>query len=334
MLTSLATSRPTTISVQTPQPNAKAIIDFLRNSTQKIEKQKPITNSLINSDDEIVSKIITIKTKITSSLTTTTSTTTETTTTSTKTSSSTTVTTNTSTTTSSSTTTTTTSSSTTTTTTSSSTTTTTTSSSTTTKTTFISSIKIKTSESTNSISTPSQTITVTKNTYTTTNRPTEFITKAFEITQSTPKISTTNIKASTSRTASNLRITTISFIRTIKRKNSKSDETKPKKYLVNDTSTTPSNLLEKKNLEPTSKVVTTIKLNPIRPTPRGLVDMTYLHDPLFSEPCNFNNCKLGKCLSNNTCECVYPAVGQYCDQIDECSVLNCKNVRINLNNLT
>jgi len=75
-----------------------------------------------------------------------------------------------------------------------------------------------------------------------------------------------------------------------------------------------------------STIASTIKLNPIRPTPRGLVDITYVHDPMIREPCNFNNCKLGKCLFNNTCECVYPAVGQYCDQIDECSMLNCKNV--------
>ena len=60
-------------------------------------------------------------------------------------------------------------------------------------------------------------------------------------------------------------------------------------------------------------------------TARGLVDMSnnYYDN---NEPCNFNNCKLGKCLLNDTCECVYPAVGVFCDQIDECSVLNCINV--------
>ncbi len=62
-------------------------------------------------------------------------------------------------------------------------------------------------------------------------------------------------------------------------------------------------------------------------TSRGLVDYSY-NAFENNEPCNFNNCKLGKCLINDTCECAYPAVGKFCDQIDECSVLNCINVSI------
>jgi len=43
----------------------------------------------------------------------------------------------------------------------------------------------------------------------------------------------------------------------------------------------------------------------------------------FMGSCNYNTCQLGKCLKNGTCECVHPAVGKYCDQIDECLVLKC-----------
>lgn len=42
--------------------------------------------------------------------------------------------------------------------------------------------------------------------------------------------------------------------------------------------------------------------------------------------CNYDTCQLGKCLSNGTCECVKPAFGKFCDQIDECLSLSCKHV--------
>lgn len=45
-----------------------------------------------------------------------------------------------------------------------------------------------------------------------------------------------------------------------------------------------------------------------------------------SNTCNLDNCQFGKCLNNGTCECTRPAFGKYCDQIDECLVLTCKNV--------
>ena len=43
--------------------------------------------------------------------------------------------------------------------------------------------------------------------------------------------------------------------------------------------------------------------------------------------CSFENCQLGKCLRNGTCECLPPAFGENCDRIDECLVLKCVNVR-------
>lgn len=51
-----------------------------------------------------------------------------------------------------------------------------------------------------------------------------------------------------------------------------------------------------------------------------------LLDLLESKTCNSQNCQFGKCLYNGTCECTRPAFGKYCDQIDECLVLLCKNV--------
>lgn len=42
--------------------------------------------------------------------------------------------------------------------------------------------------------------------------------------------------------------------------------------------------------------------------------------------CNSENCQFGKCILNGTCDCRKPAFGKYCDQIDECLVLMCKNV--------
>ena len=52
---------------------------------------------------------------------------------------------------------------------------------------------------------------------------------------------------------------------------------------------------------------------------------TYI--PLNSiEPCNHNTCQLGRCLENGTCECIEPAVGKYCEKINECVFLKCSNV--------
>lgn len=47
--------------------------------------------------------------------------------------------------------------------------------------------------------------------------------------------------------------------------------------------------------------------------------------------CNFQTCQLGKCLSNGTCQCVRPAFGKYCDQIDECLILKCIHVNYLIN---
>lgn len=44
-------------------------------------------------------------------------------------------------------------------------------------------------------------------------------------------------------------------------------------------------------------------------------------------PCNYDTCQLGKCLDNGTCECVHPAIGKYCDRIDECLILKCVYVK-------
>ncbi len=44
------------------------------------------------------------------------------------------------------------------------------------------------------------------------------------------------------------------------------------------------------------------------------------------ERCNYETCQLGKCLKNGTCECIYPAIGKFCDRIDECLILKCYNV--------
>ena len=87
-------------------------------------------------------------------------------------------------------------------------------------------------------------------------------------------------------------------------------------YLLFNTTTS----LNESNYRTTRPTNTSLNI-----TARGLIDMSnnYYDN---NEPCNFNNCKLGKCLLNDTCECVYPAVGVFCDQIDECSVLNCLNV--------
>lgn len=60
-------------------------------------------------------------------------------------------------------------------------------------------------------------------------------------------------------------------------------------------------------------------------TTRGLYN-TFVPTSDYQELCNYNTCQLGKCLSNGTCECVKPAVGKFCDQIDECLVLKCVHV--------
>jgi hypothetical protein len=62
-------------------------------------------------------------------------------------------------------------------------------------------------------------------------------------------------------------------------------------------------------------------------TTRGLYN-TYVPTSDYHELCNYNTCQLGKCLENGTCECVKPAIGKFCDQIDECLVLKCVNVRV------
>lgn len=62
-------------------------------------------------------------------------------------------------------------------------------------------------------------------------------------------------------------------------------------------------------------------------TTRGLYN-TFVPTSDYQELCNYNTCQLGKCLPNGTCECVKPAVGKFCDQIDECLVLKCVNVSI------
>jgi hypothetical protein len=60
-------------------------------------------------------------------------------------------------------------------------------------------------------------------------------------------------------------------------------------------------------------------------TTRGLYN-TFIPKSEYQGMCNYNTCQLGKCLTNGTCECVKPAVGKFCDQIDECLVLKCINV--------
>lgn len=62
-------------------------------------------------------------------------------------------------------------------------------------------------------------------------------------------------------------------------------------------------------------------------TTRGLYN-TYVPNMDYQELCNYNTCQLGKCLPNGTCECVKPAVGKFCDQIDECLVLKCIHVSV------
>lgn len=60
-------------------------------------------------------------------------------------------------------------------------------------------------------------------------------------------------------------------------------------------------------------------------TTRGIYN-TFVPTSDYQELCNYNTCQLGKCLPNGKCECVKPAVGRFCDKIDECLVLKCIHV--------
>jgi hypothetical protein len=44
------------------------------------------------------------------------------------------------------------------------------------------------------------------------------------------------------------------------------------------------------------------------------------------EPCNHNTCQLGRCLENGLCQCIEPAIGKYCEKINECIFLRCLHV--------
>lgn len=55
---------------------------------------------------------------------------------------------------------------------------------------------------------------------------------------------------------------------------------------------------------------------------------TFVPSSEMYEACNYDTCQLGKCLKNGTCQCVHPAIGKFCDRIDECLVLKCVNVNI------
>jgi hypothetical protein len=44
------------------------------------------------------------------------------------------------------------------------------------------------------------------------------------------------------------------------------------------------------------------------------------------EQCNHNTCQLGRCLENGSCECIEPAIGKYCERINECIFLKCIHV--------
>lgn len=53
---------------------------------------------------------------------------------------------------------------------------------------------------------------------------------------------------------------------------------------------------------------------------------TYIPTVATVELCNYSTCQLGKCLENGTCQCIEPAFGKYCEQINECLFVSCVHV--------
>lgn len=80
-----------------------------------------------------------------------------------------------------------------------------------------------------------------------------------------------------------------------------------------------------------TQIITTSELSMISTT---TIKPSNLFIPLKNvEPCNHNTCQLGRCLENGTCQCIEPAIGKYCEKINECIFLKCLHVnkRLNLN---
>ena len=84
------------------------------------------------------------------------------------------------------------------------------------------------------------------------------------------------------------------------------------------------------NTEPDDSFRTTINQHErvLNITTRAILNTFVPISEFYNEPCNFDTCQLGKCLKNGTCECIPPAIGKFCDHIDECLVLKCVNVSL------
>ncbi len=84
--------------------------------------------------------------------------------------------------------------------------------------------------------------------------------------------------------------------------------------VTSDTSTTTTSLM--------TTTVTTKTTTLTEPTTTTADLRTFIPINDF-EPCNHNTCQLGRCLENGTCQCIEPAIGKYCEKINECIFLKC-----------